>query len=47
MSSVAKKHRPNLIISLNGGPESFPNEIMQKVDFIYAEPLTCPRDGSI
>ena len=40
--SAVRKHRPKCIISLNGGPESFPNDIMQKVDFIYAEPLPCP-----
>src|SRR5271157_664821 len=39
---IARKHRPNVIISLNGGPEDFPDEIMQKVSFIYAEPLPCP-----
>jgi hypothetical protein len=38
--AAARKHRPNVLISLNGGPESFPNDIMQKVSFIYAEPLT-------
>lgn len=38
--SVIRKHRPNVLVSLNGGPEAFPNEIMQKVSFIYAEPLT-------
>lgn len=37
---VMRKHRPNALISLNGGPEAFPNDIMQKVSFIYAEPLT-------
>lgn len=37
---VIRKHRPNVLVSLNGGPEAFPNEIMQKVSFIYAEPLT-------
>jgi len=37
-----RKHRPKLLVALNGGPESFPNEIMQKVSFIYAEPLPCP-----
>ncbi len=40
--AVARKHRPDLLISLNGGPESFPNDIMKKVSFIYAEPLPCP-----
>ncbi len=40
--AVARKHRPDLLISLNGGPESFPNDIMEKVSFIYAEPLPCP-----
>ena len=38
----ARKHRPNLLVSLNGGPESFPNDIMQRVSYIYAEPLECP-----
>lgn len=40
--TVARRHRPDLLISLNGGPESFPNDIMEKVNFIYAEPLPCP-----
>ncbi len=40
--AAARKHRPNLLVSLNGGPEAFPDEIMQKVSFIYAEPLECP-----
>jgi hypothetical protein len=38
--SAARQHRPELIVSLNGGPETFTNEVMQKVSFIYAEPLT-------
>ncbi len=42
ITGIARKHRPNVIISLNGGPEDFPDEIMQKVSFIYAEPLPCP-----
>ncbi len=40
--AVARKRRPDLLISLNGGPESFPGDIMEKVSFIYAEPLPCP-----
>jgi Hypothetical glycosyl hydrolase 6 len=40
--AIARKHRPKLLVSLNGGPESFPDEIMQRVNFIYAEPLDCP-----
>ena len=39
MGSV-RQHRPDALVSLNGGPEAFPNDIMQKVSFIYAEPLT-------
>jgi hypothetical protein len=38
--TAARKHRPNVIISLNGGPESFPDDVMQRVSFIYAEPIT-------
>ena len=37
---AVRKHRPQTLISLNGGPEAFPNDVMQKVSFIYAEPLT-------
>ena len=40
IASAVRKHRPDSLISLNGGPEQFPDEIMQKVSFIYAEPLT-------
>jgi len=40
--AIARRRRPNVLISLNGGPESFPDEIMQRVSFIYAEPLDCP-----
>ncbi len=36
---IAHRHRPQTLISLNGGPEQFPNDIMQKVDFIYNEPV--------
>ena len=45
--AAARKHRPNLIISLNGGPEAFPDDIMQKVSFIYAEPITTTTGISI
>jgi Hypothetical glycosyl hydrolase 6 len=38
--AAARKHRPNLLVSLNGGPESFPDDVMQRVSFIYAEPIT-------
>ena len=45
--AIMRKHRPNTILSLNGGPESFPNDIMQKVSFIYAEPITTHTGISI
>ena len=38
--AAVRKQRPTTLISLNGGPEAFPNDVMQKVSFIYAEPLT-------
>ncbi|MCX6625929.1 MAG: hypothetical protein NTY38_33670 [Acidobacteria bacterium] len=38
--TIARRHRPRTLISLNGGPESFPDDVMRKVSFIYAEPLT-------
>jgi hypothetical protein len=37
--AIVHKHNPGTLISLNGGPEQFPNDIMQKVDFIYNEPV--------
>ena len=40
--AIARRHRPRLLVSLNGGPEAFPDDIMQRVSFIYAEPLDCP-----
>ena len=40
MIAAARQHRPNLVVSLNGGPESFPDDVMQRVSFIYAEPIT-------
>ena len=45
--SIMRRHRPSTLLSLNGGPESFPNDIMQKVDFIYAEPITTKTGISI
>ncbi len=45
--AVARRHRPNLIVSLNGGPEAFPAEVMQRVSFIYAEPITTPTGISV
>jgi hypothetical protein len=40
--AIARRHRTNILVSLNGGPEAFPDDIMQRVSFIYAEPLDCP-----
>ncbi len=45
--AIARRHRPKLLISLNGGPESFPDDIMKKVSFIYAEPVHCPTGISL
>ena len=45
--AIMRKHRPNTLLSLNGGPEAFPNDIMQKVSFIYAEPITTGTGISI
>jgi hypothetical protein len=45
--AIARKHRPNLLISLNGGPESFSDEVMQRVSFVYAEPITTSTGISI
>jgi hypothetical protein len=41
---TARKHRPMLAVSLKGGPEPFPGDVLEKIDLIYAEPLPCePR----
>jgi hypothetical protein len=45
--ATARKYRPNALISLNGGPESFPDDIMKRVSFIYAEPITTKTGISI
>jgi len=37
--TAARKHRPNALIGLNGGPEVFPDEVQQRVSFLYAEPI--------
>ena len=29
--AVMRKHRPNLLLSLNGGPEAFPNNVIWEV----------------
>ena len=38
--ATIRKHRPSALISLNGGPEAFPNEVMQRVSFIISEVIT-------
>ncbi len=45
--AIARKHRPGIAVSLNGGPESFPGNLLEKVDFIYAEPLPCDSGISL
>jgi hypothetical protein len=40
--ATARRHRPKMIVALNGGPEVFPDNIQQKVSFLYAEPLDSP-----
>jgi hypothetical protein len=45
--AAARKQRPSVLISLNGGPEIQPNEVMQSVSFIYAEPITTTTGISI
>jgi len=42
MQETVHKHRPKAIVALNGGPEFLPDEIQQRVSFLYAEPLDSP-----
>ncbi len=39
ITTAMRKHRPHALIGLNGGPEAFPDEIQQRVSFLYAEPI--------
>ena len=39
---IAKRHRPSLLIAVNGGPEFLPDEVQQRVDFLYAEEVNSP-----
>ena len=34
-------------MSVNGGPEVFPDEVLRKVSFLYAEPLNSPSGISL
>jgi hypothetical protein len=45
--ATVRKRRPNTLLALNGGPEAFPNDLLQKADFIYAEPLPCTSGISL
>jgi hypothetical protein len=45
--AIARKYRPRILVSLNGGPESFPAEVMRRVSFIYAEPITTSTGISV
>lgn len=40
--AAARKHRPHTLIAQNGGPEVFPDQIQQRVSFLYAEPIPSP-----
>ncbi len=37
--ATVRKHKPDALIGLNGGPEVFPDDIQQKVSYLYAEPI--------
>ena len=39
ITAAARKRRPKTLIGLNGGPEVFPDDIQQRVSFLYAEPI--------
>ena len=32
--------RPGALLSLNGGPEAFPSAVLERVDYVYNEPVT-------
>ncbi len=39
ITAAMRKHKPKALVGLNGGPEAFPDEIQQRVSFLYAEPI--------
>jgi len=39
IAAIVHQYQPQTLISLNGGPESFSGEIMQRVGFLYNEPV--------
>ena len=40
--AALRRHRPNALISLNGGPQAFPYDVMQRTNFTASEPLSSP-----
>ncbi len=40
--AALRRHRPNALISLNGGPQAFPYDVMQRTNFTISEPLNSP-----
>jgi hypothetical protein len=39
ITAIVRQYQPQTLISFNGGPESFPQEIMQRASFLYNEPV--------
>jgi hypothetical protein len=37
--SIVGTGRPGMLLSVNGGPEAFSAEVLERVDFVYNEPL--------
>ncbi len=47
VDAIRRKYQPQALLTLNGGPEVFPDDLLQKVAYIYAEPLACATGISL
>jgi hypothetical protein len=45
--SILRTGPQGTLLSLNGGPEAFPGEVLKRVDFVYNEPMTTGSGISI
>ena len=45
--AVARKHRPNLVVSLNGGPEVFPDDILSASVISMRSLLNVPQESRL
>jgi hypothetical protein len=42
INAIVHRHQPNVVISLNGGPEVYSHRVLEKIGYLYNEPVTTP-----